>query len=141
MVPLLRRANGYMYIKLQHKFINFICMYTGPVIPLLHRFPAPRGCSLSPGFSYGQKSYIYIYIWSRLVLPDLGIAPTGLLTGLIRLSRNALLFPRIHQNAPFLLISGLSPVSGYLYDLSANMIIHFSTWSPLLLRFNTQIYT
>ena len=90
----------------------------------LHRFPAPRSCSLSPGFSRNvgitltglqprlpgspmvkSHIYIYIYICSCRVLRDLGIAPTGLLTGLLKLARNALLFQRIHQNAPLLQIS------------------------------------
>ena len=57
-------------------------------------------------------------------------SPTGLLTGLIRFSRNGILFQQIHQNAPFLHISRLSPVSCYMYDLSANMIIHFLHTRP-----------
>ena len=132
-------------IKLQHKVIHSIRIYTGlqpewllpgtvpyrtgkspgrfitgPVIPGLHSFPAPRGCSLSPGFSRNVgitltglqprlpgspmvKSHIYtmyIYICSCRVLPE--FAPNGLITGLIRLSRNALFIQRIHHNAPLL---------------------------------------
>ena len=72
-----------------------------------------------------------IYIWSRRVLPDFGVAPTRLLTGLIRLSRTALLFQWIHQNAPLLHTSGLSPVSCYMVQFtSVDMIIHFLHMEP-----------
>ena len=81
------------------------------------------------GISYGQKSYIYI--WSRRVLPDFGGAPTGLLTGLLRLSRTALLFQRIHQNVSLLHISGLSPVSCYMLRfITVDMTIHFLHMEP-----------
>ena len=76
------------------------------------------------GIAYGLK---FISIWSCRVLPDSGTVPTGLPLGIIRLSRTALLFQRIHQNTPLLHISELSPERGYMTD---NMIIHFLHIEP-----------
>ena len=45
----------------------------------------------------GQRSHLL----SHRVLPDFGVSPTRLLTGLIRFSRTAFLFQRIHQASYF----------------------------------------
>ena len=77
------------------------------------------------GITYGQ---VYMYIKSCRVLPDSGNVPTGRPLDIIRLSRIALIIPRIHRNMPLLIYFRLFTGTG-LYVFST----YFSTWNTLIL--------
>ena len=55
----------------------------------------------------------------------LGVTLTGLPTGQIGYSRTGLLIQRVHQNAPLLHISGLSPVDMLIHFRSINNTLYF----------------
>ena len=146
-MPLLRRANGLITIvKTQvHSFGRYIHRASAEATNFPGRFPtgpviSRAGSSLPPGFSRKHrylpnrasievnrispnKSNTIIY--PRRTLPDLGVTLTGLPTGQIGYSRTGFLIQRIHQNAPLLHISGLSPVDMIIHFTSINNTLYF----------------